>query len=137
MASVRYLVDATALIAIARTGATEALSPLWAAGQIATCGAVDLQLHAALRDLADLPQLTRLRRTTSVWLPTQDEDLRRALEIQAQLAVDGYRPADWSTLLVAAVAERHSVAILYRSADFERIAKITGQAAEWAIPDGG
>jgi predicted nucleic acid-binding protein len=137
MASVRYLVDATALIAMAHTGATEALSRLCAAGHTATCGVVDLRLRAALRDLVDLPQLAALRQATFVWLPTLDEDMRRALEVQAQLAVDGYRPAEWSTLLVAAVAERHSAAVLHHSTDFERIAKISRQATEWAVPDDG
>jgi len=131
----RYLVDPSALVAMARRGGTEALAALCAAGQLATCGAIDLRLNAALRNLADLPQLAVLRDATSVWLPTQDEDLRRALEVQAQLAVDGYRPADWSTLLVAAVAERHSMAVLHNSTDFDRIAKVTGQATEWAVPD--
>jgi predicted nucleic acid-binding protein len=101
-----------------------------------TCAAVDLALYSALRDLAALPQLAALRRAAFVWLPTDDQDLCRALDIQAELASGGYRVADWPVLLVAAVAERYGVTVLHHAADLDRIARVTGQATEWVVPDG-
>jgi predicted nucleic acid-binding protein len=39
-------------------------------------------------------------------------------------------------LLIAAVAVRHDVTIVHDDADYEVIAKITGQRTRWAAPRG-
>jgi predicted nucleic acid-binding protein len=39
-------------------------------------------------------------------------------------------------LLIAAAAEAHSLTVLHYDADFDRIASVTGQACEWAVPAG-
>ncbi|MGH3564997.1 MAG: PIN domain-containing protein [Pseudonocardia sp.] len=39
-------------------------------------------------------------------------------------------------LLVAAVAEHHRVAVLHYDADFDHVAAITGQPAEWVVERG-
>jgi predicted nucleic acid-binding protein len=127
----RYLVDTSAIAAMTRA---EALAPLCAQGVLATCGAVDLALYTAIRDLRDLPHVTQVRRAAFVWLPTDDHDLRRALEVQALLAADGHRVRDWTPLLVAALAERHQVPVLHDDAVFDLISTVTGQAAERVVP---
>ena len=71
------------------------------------------------------------------WLSTQDDDLRRALAVQALLADAGHHPVPWPALVVAAVAERHQVTVLHYDPTFPLIAKVTGQTVEWVVPDGG
>jgi hypothetical protein len=39
-------------------------------------------------------------------------------------------------LLIAATAERYALIVLHYDGDYERIAKITGQATEWIVPRG-
>jgi predicted nucleic acid-binding protein len=39
-------------------------------------------------------------------------------------------------LLIAAVAERERVTVLHYDADYEIIAKVTGQAIRWVVPRG-
>ncbi len=39
-------------------------------------------------------------------------------------------------LIVAAVAEQAGVVLLHYDSDFDRIAAVTGQAAEWVVPRG-
>ena len=124
---VRYLIDSSAVTRLSRPEVAEALSPLVEAGAVATCAVIDLELCSRLRDPADLAEIKALRAASFHWLPTTDEDLRRALEIQA-LPVE----APWTALVVAAVAERHAVTVLHCAPAFDRIAEATGQRAEWA-----
>ena len=39
-------------------------------------------------------------------------------------------------LLIAAVAERHTVTILHYATDFDTIAKITDQSSQWVVERG-
>jgi predicted nucleic acid-binding protein len=133
----QYLVDTSAIAAMTRTDVAEALAPLCAQGALATCGVVDLALYATIRDLSDLPHVSAVRRAAFTWLPTDDHDLRRALEVQTLLAADGHRVRHWAPLLVAALAERHQIPVLHNDAVFDLIATATGQVVEWVAPRAG
>ncbi|MFY9808051.1 MAG: PIN domain-containing protein [Pseudonocardiaceae bacterium] len=39
-------------------------------------------------------------------------------------------------LIIAAVAERHDIAVLDYDRDFDVIAEVTGQPVEWVVPPG-
>ena len=66
-------------------------------------------------------------------LDTDEHDFLRAREIQAELAEHGqHRAVSLPDLLIAAVAERHRVAVLH----FDLIAEITGQPTKWVVPRG-
>ncbi len=61
----------------------------------------------------------------------------RALAAQAQLAAKSqHRAVPLPDLLVAACAEANKLAVLHYDADFERIAKVTGQPTQWVVPHG-
>jgi predicted nucleic acid-binding protein len=134
--TVRYLVDASAITRMTHADVAEVLVPLCDAGVVGTCGPVELDLAAAVRDLADLPRVTAYRRAAFVWLPADDADLCRAVQVAALLAEDGLRLPGWSPLLVAAVAERHQVIVLHYDPAFDAITKVTGQAVQWVVPEG-
>jgi predicted nucleic acid-binding protein len=125
----RYLVDSSAIRRMVHPPAAQRVAGLAADGLAATCAVVDLQLYAALPDADTLAQVDRLRSMTFLWLSTVDADLRRALQLQAELLAVGLRPA-WAALTVAALAERVGVVVLHYDTDIDLIAKLTGQPTE-------
>jgi predicted nucleic acid-binding protein len=132
-----FLADKSALTRReTRPEVREALEPLLLAGEVATCGIVDLELlysatsRATYRALAEaLPGMPRAA--------VDEGCVRRALEVQAMLAERSqHRAVPLPDLLVAACGERAGLAVLHYDADFERIAGLTGQAAQWVVPRG-
>jgi predicted nucleic acid-binding protein len=126
----RYLLDVSGVIRMAQPGAAERVGPLLADGLVATCAVVELRLFAGLRDPTRLAEVRQARSAALAWLPTEDRDLARALEIQAALLGQGLAVA-WVAFVVAAVAQRHQVTVLHYDAAFDAIAKQTGQPVEW------
>jgi predicted nucleic acid-binding protein len=47
-----------------------------------------------------------------------------------------HRAAGLPDLLLAAIAERHSVRLLHYDADFDVVATATGQPMQWVVPRG-
>lgn len=60
----------------------------------------------------------------------------RARQVQRLLAVRGLTGRKVPDLLIAAVAETTGRTVLHYDADFDRIASVTGQPAEWVVPQG-
>lgn len=62
---------------------------------------------------------------------------RRAREVQVELLRRGqHRAVSIPDLLVAAVAESERLTVLHYDADFDLVAAVTGQPAEWVLPRG-
>lgn len=132
-----FLADKSALTRReTRPEVREALEPLLLAGEVATCGIVDLELlysatsratyRAAAEALRGMPRVA-----------VEEGSIRRALEVQSMLAARSqHRAVPLPDLLVAACAERAGLAILHYDADFERIADLTGQPNRWIVPRG-
>jgi predicted nucleic acid-binding protein len=119
-----------------RAEVREALDPLLQAGEVATCGIVDLEaLYSASSPtvygitaaaLGEMPKAT-----------VDEECMVRALEIQARLAERSqHRGVSVPDLLVAACAERAELVVLHYDADYDRIAAVTGQPTRWVVPRG-
>jgi predicted nucleic acid-binding protein len=132
-----FLADKSALARReARPEVRAVLEPLLLAGEIATCGIVDLELlysatspttYSALAEaLHGMPRVA-----------TDDVVIERALEVQAKLAKRSqHRTVPLPDLLIAACAERAGLTVLHYDADYERIAKLTGQRVQWIVPRG-
>jgi predicted nucleic acid-binding protein len=104
------------------------LTPLIAAGLVATCAPLDFEALYSSRTPAEYEDVWRDRNSAYEYLPSDDVDWRRALEVQRELAHQSQlRSVGMPDLLIAAVAERHKVTIIHHDADFESIAAITGQ----------
>ena len=132
-----YLADTSALARLRREAVAEVLGPLIEAGLVATCGVIEFELAWATRTAAEFDELRADRDLGYEWLATHDEDWRRALEVQAVLWRGGQmRSVGLPDLLIAAVAERERVTVLHYDADYEIIAKVTGQAIRWVVPRG-
>lgn len=114
----------------------EALEPLLLAGEVATCGIVDLELLYSATSRATYRAVAEALRGMPR-VAVEEGSVRRALEVQAMLAERSqHRAVPLPDLLVAACAERAGLAILHYDADFERIADLTGQPTRWIVPRG-
>jgi predicted nucleic acid-binding protein len=132
-----FLADKSALTRRdTRPEVREALEPLLLAGEIATCGIVDLELLYSTTSRATYRALSEALRGMPR-APIDDACVGRALETQAMLAERSqHRAVPLPDLLVAACAERAGLAVLHYDADFERIAELTGQRTQWIVPRG-
>jgi predicted nucleic acid-binding protein len=132
-----FLADKSALTRRdTRPEVREALEPLLLAGEVATCGIVDLELLYSATSQATYRALSEALRGMPR-APVDDACVGRALEAQAMLAERSqHRAVPLPDLLVAACAERAGLAVLHYDADFERIAELTGQRTQWIVPRG-
>jgi predicted nucleic acid-binding protein len=132
-----FLADKSALTRRdTRPEVREALEPLLLAGEVATCGIVDLELLYSASSRASYRALSEALRGMPR-APVDEACVQRALEVQAMLAERSqHRAVPLPDLLVAACAERAELAVLHYDADYERVAELTGQATEWIVPRG-
>lgn len=132
-----FLIDTSALVRRqTRAEVREALDPLLLAGEVATCGIVDLEaLYSASSPTAYRAAATTLREMSRA--AVGEECIDRALEVQAMLAARSmHRGVSMPDLLIAACAERAGLTVLHYDADYERIAEVTGQPMRWVVPRG-
>ncbi|OLB81202.1 MAG: VapC toxin family PIN domain ribonuclease [Actinobacteria bacterium 13_2_20CM_2_71_6] len=132
----RYLADTSVFARNRVAEVATVIDPLMTHGLLATCGVLELEVLFSARSSSDHATLSHRRRVALEWLPTEDVDLRRALAIQSELAKRGQHRLAWPDLVIAAVAERHRVTLLHYDADYDLIASVTGQDAEWVVPKG-
>jgi len=125
--TVRYLADVSTFGRYRVPEVAAILEPLMTGGQLATCSHLELQILGSIRNAVDYSNLARYRPAALVWVPTDDHDLHRALDIQAALAAHREHSVPWPKLLTAAIAERHELLLLHDDPGFEVIARVTGQ----------
>ena len=132
-----FLADKSALTRReTRPEVREVLEPLLVAGEIATCGIVDLELLYSARDRATYRSLVEALRGMPR-APLDEEVVNRALSVQAMLAERSqHRAVPLPDLLVAACAESAGLTVLHYDADFDRIAELTGQPTQWIVERG-
>ena len=137
MAVAGYLADKSALARLHHPLVAARLGPLVEAGLVATCPMVELEVLFSTRSRKEYEVVRADRRLGYEWLPMAEQEWERALEVQRDLAAVGQlRAVAIPDLLIAATAERHRVTVLHYDADFDRIASVTGQPVEWAVPAG-
>lgn len=126
------LADASALVHCREPTVAARLLPLLVLDDLATCAAVQYEL-SSLGDEAG--PLAALRQIQLRWLPTDDVDLRRAADVQAELTRQEPLTLPWQRLVTAVVAARYSATVVHYTSDYDLIARVTGQDTEWiALP---
>jgi predicted nucleic acid-binding protein len=132
-----FLADKSALTrSDTRPEVRDVLEPLLVAGEVATCGIVDLELLFSAASRATYRALSEALRGMPR-APIDEGCIQRALDVQAMLAERSqHRAVPLPDLLIAACAERSGLAVLHYDADFERIAELTGQDTRWIVPRG-
>lgn len=133
----RYLIDTSVWARRRQPAVAARVVPLIGAGLVATCSVLDAEALYSTRSPREYEQVRNDRRVAYEFLVTDQEVWDRALSVQRQLAGRSMtRSVGIPDLLVAAVAELHRVTVLHHDADFDHIASITGQPAEWVVPRG-
>jgi predicted nucleic acid-binding protein len=113
------------------------LEPLILTGEVATCGAIELEILFSARSHQDLVRTRAIRSRAFPLVPTTQADFDRAADVMVELARRGqHRAVKLPDLLIAAVAERANLTILHYDADFEAVASITAQQTQWVVPRG-
>lgn len=134
--ALRFIADKSALARMARPAVAARLEPLLLAGDVATCGVIELEILFSAKNHADMVRTRKLRKSLPL-VGTAQEDFDRASDVLEGLARNGqHRAAKIPDLLVAAVAERHGLTVLHYDKDFDLIAAVTRQKVEWIVPAG-
>jgi predicted nucleic acid-binding protein len=108
------------------------------ADELGVCDQVRLEILWSARSATDYDGLAEelaALRTIGIDAST----FARALQVQARLAHVGglhHRSVKIADLVIAAAAEAADATVLHYDADFDRIAKLTGQAVRWIAPRG-
>lgn len=112
-----------------------ALQARVAGGQVARAGISDVEIGFSARNAAEW---TRLAAALAAFplIETDAAHVRRARQVQRLLASRGLRGRKVPDLLIAAAAEENGLAVLHYDADFDRIARVTGQRCEWVVAAG-
>ena len=130
-----YLADKSALARMTYAPVAERLAPLIVGGQVATCAVIDLEVLYSARSLGDYEQVLAQRAALPT-LPMTQAVTSRAVDVQHMLARRGQHRVPVPDLLIAATAEINSVAVIHYDSDYDLIAGVTGQPAEWVAPRG-
>ena len=71
------------------------------------------------------------------WLEVTTQAMDRALDVHRTLAqASQHRHFRLPDLIIAATAEIHGATVLHYDADYDRIARVTGQPTEWVAEKG-
>lgn len=133
----RYLADKSALARLHHPQVAAALGPLIDAGLVATCPMIEFEILWSTRSRSEFSEVRADRSAGYEWLPIDDRDWQRAIDVMAEMWSSGrLRSVPLPDLLIAATAERHRVSVLHYDADYDVIASITAQPAEWVVPAG-
>ncbi|HVF59287.1 MAG TPA: PIN domain nuclease [Thermoanaerobaculia bacterium] len=132
----RYLVDKSALARMPLAPVRERLAPILEAGEAATCAIVDLEVLFSARNREDYDRIRERRSLAYHPVPITEEILQRAIAIQAELARTGRHRVPIPDLIIAATAEAAGLTLLHYDSDYDVIAEVTRQPAEWVVERG-
>lgn len=132
----RYLIDKSALARMPLEPVRRRLEPILEAGEAATCAITDLEVLYSARNHRDFEAIRRRRALAYERAPVNDEVLERAVSIQGELAKSGRHRIPIPDLIIAAAAEAAGLIVLHYDADYDLIAEVTGQPAEWVVERG-
>lgn len=136
--SVSYLIDTSACNRLFRNSAVERR---WAGvldeGRVGVCEVTELELVRATGGRDERAVLDRYLHEAFGWIPVPERTLTRARQVQNVLVSSGWQQGPGAVdLMVAAAAELSGRMLLHYDADFETIAKVTGQPHCWVAPRG-
>ncbi len=105
---------------------------------LATCAQVRLEILYSAQSADDYEKLSA-ELLALHQLPCTGEHFDRALDVQEQLARQGglhHRSVKIPDLVIAACAEAAGATLWHYDEDYDRVAEVTGQPAEWIAPRG-
>src|SRR4051794_32691528 len=105
------------------------MEPLAEAGRLGRAGISDLEVGYSARNAREWDRLTGALDVLAL-VETTAEHVQRAKQVQRHLASKSQRGRKIPDLLIAAAAESERLTVLHYDQDFDKIAKVTGQACE-------
>lgn len=130
-----HLVDTSVLTRLGTPEVRAVVEPLAASGSLARAGISDLEIGYSARNAREWDRLTGALDVFTL-IETDAGHLRRARQVQRLLASRGHRGRKIPDLLAAAAAEHQDLTVLHYDADFDLIARATGQRCTWVTPAG-
>jgi predicted nucleic acid-binding protein len=136
MAVARYLADKSVWARLTEPDVRAAVALRVDRGLVGTCPIIDLEILYSARTGSEHDHF-RAQRAAFAYFPMTDEIAQRAVEVQGLFAQRGqHRSVSIPDLLIAATAERYGLTVLHYDGNYDRIATLTGQTAEWVVPPG-
>jgi len=137
MAGAIYLADTSVYVLQARhTAVRERFARLLTEGRLAACQMTVLEYLNNAPDPGGY-EILRAALMTQRWIEVTSAAMDRALQVHGELARQSqHRHFRLPDLITAATAELAGASVLHYDADYERIAKITGQPVEWVVQKG-
>ena len=132
----RYLVDKSALARMPLEPVRSRLGPIIESGEAATCAIIDLEVLFSARDYREHEEIRRRRSLAYHNVALTEQIFQRAVSVQGRLAQSGRHRVSIPDLIIVAAAEAKGLTILHYDGDFDLIAEVTGQPAEWIVPRG-
>ena len=132
----RYLIDKSALARMTLEKVRDRLAPIIDAGEAATCAIIDLEVLFSARNSKDHDRIRQRRALAYQNVPITETILQRAIDIQADLARTGRHRVPIPDLIIAAAAEAFGLTLLHYDRDYDLIAEVTRQPAEWVVERG-
>jgi predicted nucleic acid-binding protein len=133
----RYIADQSALARLRYPEVSAVLSPLILAGDVVTCGIIELEILYSARSLSDLTSIRATRAVAFNQVSMTQADFDRAADLMEELARRGlHRAVGIPDLLLAAVAEREQLTLLHYDSDYDFVAGVTSQPIQWVVPRG-
>jgi len=132
-----YLADTSVLVLQGRHSTVrDRFAGLLAEDRLAVCQMTALEFLNNAPDPKGYEVLrAALRQMT--WFDVTTGALDRALDVHRQMAARSqHRNFRLPDLIIAATAELNDATVLHYDADYDRIAKITGQSVEWVAKRG-
>jgi predicted nucleic acid-binding protein len=130
-----HLIDTSVVTRLRHETVRAVVEPLASAGSLARAGITDLEVGYSARSAREWDQAIDALNAFEL-IETSIEHVRRARQIQRQLAAKHQRGRKVPDLLIAAAAEANDLAVLHYDADFDRIAAVTGQRVMWVVAAG-
>lgn len=130
-----HLIDTSVLTRLGQAPIRDAVGSLAESGRAARAGITDLEVGYSARDAAEWDRLVRALGAFEL-VETTEVHVRRARQLQRQLADRHQRGRKIPDLLVAAAAEERGLVVVHYDRDFDLIAAVSGQRCEWIVPAG-
>jgi len=137
MAGTVYLADTTVYVLRARHAVVrERFERLLTEGRLAVCQMIMLEYLNNAPDPTSYETLWGALRAQR-WIDVTAQAMDRALDVHRRLAAASrHRNFALPDLIIAATAELHGATVLHYDGDYDSIAQITGQPAEWVAAKG-
>ena len=132
----RYLIDKSALARWTKPAVKQVLKPLHERYLLAVCQPTEYEMVHSARDGSEATRISTWLHAFD-YLHVTENAVTRALEVQRHALHAGFhRVLSLPDLLIAATAELNRLTVLHYDGDFDMIASLTGQTAEWVVPPG-